>query len=143
MRRALLAAGLVIGLAGAEAAHAQSFGAEAMFGSDTDFGLGGRVHIPLGTTIPLELQGGFALFFPDGPADYWEVNGNLWYLIDTGTGTNVVPYAGGGLNFGVVDAGSGFGNETEVGLNLGGGARFVIAGVEQFVIGGGVMFGGF
>lgn len=153
-----LATALLLGLGSLAAADAsaQSFGAEVLFGSDTDFGIGARGHVPLGTTAPLEVQGGFAIFFPDGPVDYWEVNGNLWYLIETSGSSNAVPYVGGGLNIGVLDAGSSFDTDTELGLNLGGGARFeftnttpfvearfVIGGVEQFVFGGGVMFGRF
>jgi len=130
------------------------FGAEALFGTDTDFGLGARVHLDLGTTAPLEFQGGFVLFFPDGPVDYWEINANLWYNIETSGGSTALPYLGGGLNIGHVSAGEGF-DETDLGVNLGGGVKFgytntipflearvTLGGVEQFVIGGGVLFGG-
>ena len=151
-----IVAGAALLALGAAPARAQtSFGAEALFGSDTDFGIGGRLQVGLGTAAPLDFQGSFDLFFPDGPADYWEVNGNIWYSIPT-TGTVTVPYVGGGLNIGVVDPGSDFDSDTDVGLNLGGGARFefenttpfvearfVIGGVEQFVIGGGFLFGRF
>ncbi len=130
------------------------FGAEALFGTDTDFGLGGRVHLDLGTTAPLEFQGGFDLFFPDGPADYWEINANLWYDIPNSGGSSALPYLGGGLNIGHTSEGEGFDN-TDLGVNLGGGVKFgftntipflearvTLGGVEQFIIGGGVLFGG-
>ncbi|MCG8468557.1 MAG: hypothetical protein MJB57_10175 [Gemmatimonadetes bacterium] len=157
MRRNLLFATLLVvgfGLATSSPASAQTlFGAEAVFGSDTDAGLGVRIDLPLGTTAPLSFQGGFNFFFPD-VGDYWEVNGNIWYEIPTSGGGNVAPYVGGGLNIGRASV-SGF-SDTEAGLNLGGGAkfifantipfveaRFVIGGAEQFVFGGGVLFGGF
>lgn len=130
------------------------FGAEALFGTDTDFGLGGRVHLDLGTAAPLDFQGGFNLFFPDGPVDYWEINANLWYNFETLEGSTALPYLGGGLNIGHVSAAEGF-DETDLGVNLGGGVKFgftntipflearvTLGGVEQFVIGGGVLFGG-
>ncbi len=156
MKRVLFLAALFLGViaSGASPVTAQmEFGAEAMFGSETDAGLGARLQLPLGTEIPLDFQGGFNLFFPDGPAEYWEINGNLWYTIPTSGSTNVEPYAGGGINLGHASV-SGFSN-TDIGLNLGGGARFifenttpfvearfVIGGAEQFVIGAGVLFGG-
>lgn len=158
MRKGLLLAALALGgLAfAAEQADAQvGFGAEAMFGSKTDFGIGGRALAGLGTTAPLEFHGGFALYFPDGPAEFWELNGNVWYRIDASI-PNGNPYVGGGLNIGRISSTDDGPSSTELGLNLGGGfrwsftntapfieARFVVAGHEQFVIGGGVVFGGF
>ena len=158
MKKGLLLAALVVGglSFGAREAEAQvGFGAEAMFGSKTDFGLGARLLAGLGTTAPLEFQGGFAIYFPDGPAEFWEMNGNVWYHIDTSL-SNGDPYVGGGLNIGRISSDGDNASSTELGLNLGGGfrwdftntapfieARFVVAGHEQFVIGGGVVFGGF
>lgn len=145
---------VLLGLAAASPAQGQLFGAEALFGSDTDLGIGARVQLPIDANVPLEFQGSFDLFFPDGPADYWEINGNIWYIVETSGATNVVPYLGGGLNVGHLST-PGF-DDTELGVNLGGGARFeftnttpfvearfVIGGVEQFVIGGGFLFGSF
>jgi hypothetical protein len=143
-------------LFGAADARAQiAFGAEALFGSETDFGLGARVQTDLGTSIPLDFSGSFDLFFPDGPADYWEINGNVWYEIDV-AGAAGVPYVGAGLNIGHVDPGGEGFSDTELAVNLGGGyrfdfantspfieARFTIGGVDQFVIGGGVLLGWF
>ena len=157
MRRVLLLATVFLALFALDTAQVRAqteFGAEAMFGSETDFGIGGRLQLPLRGQVPLLFQGGFNLFFPDGPADYWEINGNLWYEIPTSGATNVAPYVGGGINIGHHSV-SGF-SDTDAGLNLGGGARFIFAnttpfiearfvvgGSEQFVIGGGVLFGGF
>jgi hypothetical protein len=147
----------VLGLSGAAEVQGQAmFGAEVLFGTETDLGIGGRVHIDLGSGVPnLEFQGAFDLFFPDGPADYWEINGNVWYRIETRGGSSAVPYVGGGLNIGHRDAPD-FGGDTDLGVNLGGGvrfpfenttpfieARFTVGGAEQLVIGGGVLFGGF
>ena len=138
---------------GAEAQVA--FGAEALLGSDTDLGIGARIQTELGTEIPLDFSGTFDLFFPDGPADYWEINGNVWYKIDV-PGASGVPYIGGGLNIGRRDPGGEDASDTDLGLNLGGGyrfnftntspfleARFTVGGIDQFVIGGGVLLGWF
>jgi len=130
-------------------------GAEALFGSDTDFGIGGRVQTDLATVIPLDFSGSFDLFFPDGPADYWEINGNVWYPIHIPHASGV-PYIGGGLNIGHFDPGGEGRSDTDLSLNVGGGyrfnftktspfleARFTLGGVEQFVISGGVLLGRF
>lgn len=147
----------VSALWGAREAHAQTmFGAEAMVGTDTEFGLGGRLHVDLEPGVPnLEVMGSFDYFFPDGPTDYWEINGNVWYRIPVRGSSTAVPYAGGGLNIGHLDR-EATEDDTDVGINLGGGVRFLfentipflearvtIGGVEQFVIGGGVLFGRF
>jgi hypothetical protein len=158
LRTILTVAGVsILSLSGARGVQAQAlFGAEVLFGTETDVGIGGRVHVDLGSGVPnLEFQGGFALFFPDGPADYWEINGNVWYRIETRGDSNVLPYVGGGLNIGHHDRDD-FEGDTDLGLNLGGGvrfpfqnttpfleARFTVGGEEQFIIGGGVLFGGF
>lgn len=154
MKKLFLSAAVfaAVAVAAPQSAEAQRFGAEAAFGSDTDFGIGGRTVVNVSNSVPLDFGGSFLLFFPDGPAEYWEINANLWYPIPT-TGGSTVPYVGGGLNIGHQSV-SGF-SDTELGLNLGGGARFemanttpfiearfVVGGVEQFVIGGGVLFGG-
>lgn len=147
----------VLGLVGAREVQAQTmFGAEAMIGTDMEFGLGGRVHFDLAPGVPnLEIMGSFDYFFPDGPSEYWEINGNAWYRIATSASQTAVPYVGGGLNIGHLDR-SATQDDTDVGINLGGGVRFLfentipflearvtIGGVEQLVIGGGVLFGGF
>lgn len=157
MRRTFLTGVVLAGgltLTAAPASAQALFGAEAAFGTETDFGIGGRAHFPLGTSAPLDVQPGFMLFFPDGPAEYWEINVNLWYHIRTGGGSNALPYVGGGLNIGHVSSDGDF-DDTDVGLNLGGGVRFgftntipflearvTVGGDEQLVIGGGVLFGG-
>lgn len=153
---AIAALGL-LALSGPTEARAQTmFGAEAMVGTDTEFGLGGRFHVDLAPGVRnLEVMGSFDYFFPDGPTDYWEINGNVWYRIPVRGNSTAVPYVGGGLNIGHLDR-EATEDDTDVGLNLGGGLRFLfentipflearvtIGGVEQFVIGGGVLFGRF
>ena len=124
-KRVFLAALALAAAATPRQAEGQAlFGAEALFGSDTDFGLGGRVVLDLGTTAPLEFQGGFDLFFPDGPAEYWEINGNVWYQIATRS-SDTQPYVGGGLNIGHIDPGGSRFSDTELGINLGGGLKFL------------------
>jgi hypothetical protein len=157
MRKWTIVATLAVAgsLAGAprDAGAQATFGAEALFGTDTDFGIGGRIHADLGTSAPLEFQAAFDLFFPEGPAEYWEINANLWYEIESAGGA-VQPYLGGGLNIGHGSGGNGF-SDTDLGLNLGGGVKFIgrnttpfiegrftVGGIEQFVIGGGVLLGG-
>jgi hypothetical protein len=157
MKKGSVLSALVLGtlLFGSSDAGAQvRLGAEAMFGTETDFGLGGRIVAGLGTSLPLEFQGGFNLFFPEGPRDYWEVNGNVWYTFETPA--SGAPYAGGGLNIGRMSGGSESASDTKLGINLGGGyrfnftntapfveARFTVGGHDQFVIAAGVLFGGF
>jgi hypothetical protein len=156
MKKGTLLSLLALGglLVGADEGNAQvRGGAQALFGSEMDFGLGVIAAIDLGTTAPLEVQAGFNLFFPDGPREFWEFNGNLWYQFETGG--QGLPYAGGGLNIGRANTGIDGGADTQLGLNLGGGyrfnysntapfveARFTVAGHEQFVVGFGVLFGG-
>lgn len=157
MKKGTLVALVALGglLAGPGDGRAQvQAGAQLLFGSETDFGLGVLVNAGLGTTAPLDIAGSFNLFFPDGPRDYWELNGNVWYRFNTPG--NGVPYAGGGLNIGHLGGNGESSSDTQLGLNLGGGyrftysstspfveARFTVAGHEQFVIGFGVLFGGF
>lgn len=156
--------GFVLALAvvgfGAGGAEAQAaFGVQGSWGSDTDFGIGGRVLANV-EQVNLEAVGSFDLFFPDDrgddDVDYWEINGNLFYHIHLRDTNAVIPYVGGGVNIArfELDADS----QTEVGLNLAGGARFptasditpfaeakyVIADEfnEQFVIAFGFLFGG-
>lgn len=158
LRSVLVVTGVgLLALSSAPEAHAQTmFGAEAMVGTDTEFGIGGRFHMDLAPGAPnLEIMGSFDYFFPDGPGEYWEINGNAWYRIPTTGSRTTVPYVGGGLNIGHFDR-EATADDTDVGINLGGGvrflfentipffeARFTIGGGDQLVIGGGVLFGRF
>lgn len=135
-----------------------SFGVQASFGTDTDFGIGGRVIFGLRSlfpTAPLEAHVGFDYFFPGANVTYWEINGNVAYRIPNVRGS-LAPYVGGGLNLAhaSVDIGGVSASNTDVGLNLLGGttfgtrskvkpfaeARLTLGGGDQFVITGGVRF---
>lgn len=153
LRVTVAAFGLVAFLGAGELNAQVGFGAQASFGSDTDFGIGGRV---LGNIeqVNLEGVGEFNLFFPDGDVDFWEINGNLFYHFHLEDTPSVMPYVGGGLNIAHFSDGV---DDTEVGLNLGGGVRFptqgdwapylefraagVGADTDQVVLTGGILFG--
>ena len=96
--------------------------------------------------FPKALGSGFDL-------NWFEINANGHYYFNTGS---IEPYALAGLNFAFLSVKSSFGDSsnTEVGLNLGGGANFdigssikpfgelriVIGDADQLVLGGGVRF---
>ena len=163
MKRLLGTLCAVLLLSGAEQAYGQiGVGAQLSWADDAEFGLGARAVVDLTPfTNGLEAIGSFDYFFPDQPLgadiDYWEINANLAYLF-RGV-PSLAPYLGGGLNvahasvsvdaLGVPVGGS----DTELGLNLLGGARInlgrvkpfaemrvELGGGEQFVIAGGVLF---
>jgi hypothetical protein len=164
MRRslaALVCLGLVIASAGeatAQGSRTVQFGPQLSWGDDADLGVGGRAQVSVPAT-QFVIIGSFDLFFPDsdgGPdIDYWEINGNAVYEFDLAGETTIRPYAGAGLNIAHATrdlAGLGDSN-TDLGLNLLGGARFDAGpiqpfielrveaeGGEQFVITGGVLF---
>ena len=122
------------------------FGPQVSWADDADIGLGGRVAAGVPQYGGIEFIGSVDYFFPD-VGDYWEINGNLVHNFDLQGSDAFRPYAGGGLNV----AGNG---DTQVGLNLLGGAkfatdspatpfveaRFEIEGGEQFVLTGGLLF---
>jgi hypothetical protein len=156
MRSLMLAGCLMLG---ASAVQAQvRFAPEVAFGSDADFGIGGRVNFGLTSlfkTPGFFGVGEFIYFFPSGPINYWEINGNLGYLI-TVRG-NVKPYVLGGLNIGHASADCGGFNgcsSTDAGVNLGGGinihthgkllpfieGRIQLGHGDEFVVTGGLYF---
>lgn len=121
------AAGLVISV---QASSAQAYGgAQVNVGSETDFGLGARLLANI-EDANLEFVGSFDLYFPDEPLDYWEVNGNVFYHFHLQENPSVLPYLGGGLNVARLSNGA---DNTEAGLNLGGGIRFPLENVSPFV----------
>jgi len=107
--------------------------------------------------MPISAAASFDYFFPDEPSGvdvtYWEANLNALYTIPMDT---VQPYAGAGLNYAYAkaEAGGFSADDSQVGLNLLGGAKFdigmaftpfaefklEISGGEQWVISGGVLF---
>ena len=120
---------LALSLCSAGSTAAQTYGGfQANVGSDTDFGLGGRLLFDLEGSN-LEFVGSFDIYFPDG-FDYWEINGNLFYHFDLPDAPTVLPYAGGGLNLAHFSNG---GSDTEAGFNLGGGVRFLLDRISPFI----------
>ncbi|UCC49712.1 MAG: outer membrane beta-barrel protein [Gemmatimonadota bacterium] len=161
MRRLLVAVCLAALVAVPSTAHAQvDLGGQLSWGDDADFGIGGRVVLGLPfEQVPLEVIGTFDYFFPDegpGGADvtYWELNANIVYRIPVRV-PMLTPYAGTGINIAhvSVDTDGVDASDTEVGINLLGGAkydagpvtpfaelRFELDGGEQFVLSLGVLF---
>jgi opacity protein-like surface antigen len=145
----------------AAAPQRPSFGVQADFGTETDFGIGARAVFGLRSlfpTTPLDAHVSFDYFFPDAPAGvdvtYWEINGNVAYRIPT-KNAGLAPYAGGGLSIAHASASASgvSASDTDIGLNLLGGATFgrsktkpfaearlTLGGGDQFVITGGVRF---
>src|SRR6266568_1172557 len=144
-----------------------SFGVEANWSSDVDFGIGGRAVFPLRSLIPKTPLDGivsFDYYFPSHPSGttlhYLEINGNVAYRF-TVRGSSLGPYAGGGLNIAHASSSVTFGtttisgSDTKAGLNLLGGTTFKlkgskltpfvdahgeIGGGKNFIITGGVRF---
>ncbi len=148
-----LLVGLVL-LAGPSAQHAEgqvALGLQGNWGSEADFGAGGRALINIQNTN-FEALGSVDMFFPDGDVDWLDLNANLFYHFHLPDSPSVVPYIGGGLNVTRLSVDGSSTNET--GLNLGGGIRFpgasvtpfieargVISDADQFVVTGGILFG--
>jgi len=152
--RAAMAA-VVVGALGAATLEAQDvkIGAQASFAQDTDFGIGPRLEVGLGRVIAgLSVVGSFDYFFPDSfqlttpggtmfsaEVDYWEVNTNLIYGFTVANAPGVEPYFGAGINFSRISGnftgpgGEEEASETDVGINLLGGAKFPLTGVTPFL----------
>jgi hypothetical protein len=143
------------------------FGAEGSYASDYDFGVGGRVELPIATGSEGLLStlfgvGSFVYYFPDCDSGLAEVDCSLWELNAGGAvalpiAETVQPYAGAGVNVArvSVEVGDVSTSSTETGVNLFGGvrlpmgnltpfgeARIVLGGSEQFVLTIGALFGG-
>ena len=112
-------------------AAALDFGAQLIYGDDTDLGIGGRVEIP---TPDLREQTRVAVdfnwYFPDESPGvdltFWEINANWLHTVGTATEGAPSYYLGGGLNFAYnsVDFDAG-GDDTDknLGVNFLGGDR--------------------
>jgi opacity protein-like surface antigen len=158
--KALAAAVGFVLLAGAGSVEAQGvrFAPQVSLGEDSDFGIGGRVNFDMSSSFGSPgffIVPSFDYFFPGGSVNYWELNGNLGWLIP-GVRGNVRPYIGGGLNYAHVsfDNCTGDCSNSDVGVNLMGGlnfqtrtrimpfieAKFELGGGEQFVLTGGIYF---
>lgn len=168
MARQLTGTGLIVALltlGGVADAAAQRFGLQANYADDTDFGVGGRVEIPvplsdMGVLSRAFAAGSFDWFFPDCETfvgfgnteidcSYWEVNANL--AVPFTVAASVTPYAGAGLNVARIslsaenEIGDFDGSETDIGANLLGGVRFPLGGLAMYAearaeLGGGEQF---
>lgn len=160
----LMAVALVV--VGATTAEAQRFGAHAIWANDADIGLGARMEMDMSGKLskqpPLSRAffiGQFDFFLdPCDPSDctYFEINPGIAVPLNA---TTLKPYLGAGLNIArmSVDLGGTLGtqSDTDFGLNLLGGlklnlsgldafteARIALGGGEQFSIAFGILFGG-
>jgi hypothetical protein len=126
-------AGLMMGAVSRGEAQVR-FGANVDWGSDTDFGIGGRLNFGIGGLAqgqPIEGQVTFDYFFPGNDVHYWEISGNGLYRLST-RGSSIAPYLGAGLLYAhtSVNAGSVCNitgvncSDSSLGLNLIGGLRF-------------------
>ncbi len=168
MRRTVLILWVVACALGVQELNAQEqqtrqvrLGPQLSYGSSSKLGLGGRLHANLRSPDRLVIIGAFDWFFPDdGPGEsrtYWELNGNVAYRFKIEGTTAVSPYAGGGLNIAHSsrrsEGGGDGSSHTDLGVNLLGGTLFgsgpvlpffelrvELAGGEQFVLTGGVLF---
>lgn len=155
--RALAVAAALVAVPAAANAQA-TLGPMLAFHDDADFGIGAALTVSADAIDPrVDFMADFAWFFPDLEGlDYFELNGNLLYdfLLEEST---AVPFVLGGLNIASSSydpPGPGGGaDNTEIGLNLGGGikfnagtfrpmvgARFEISGGEGVVIFGTIPF---
>ena len=100
MRKRFLVFAFLLCLVGtASEAQAQSrFGVQVSLADDFDLGLGARMALAPPAGSPVRIMASFDWFFPDQDGlDYWELNGNIVYMIPV-VNSSVAPYVGGGLN---------------------------------------------
>ena len=165
--RSLLAAVVLLAI-GTTTSEAQRFGAQLSWGDQSDLGAGVRAEWDFANKMTT--TGAFSRAFIIGQFDYYfvdcatgasctylEINPSLAVPF-TMTGSSVKPYAGAGLRVGYsrTSAGSFSNSETDLGLNLLGGLKFGLGGMdafsearlglggdlEQFALSFGVLFGG-
>lgn len=142
-------------------AAAIDFGAQLIYGDDSDIGIGGRLEIPTpDLRAQTRLAFDFNWYFPDESPGvditFWEIDANWLHTVGTATEGAPAYYLGGGLNFAYssVDFDSG-GDDTDkdLGVNFLGGVtmpvgvvsiigelRITIAGTEQYTLGVGLLF---
>lgn len=123
--RALAVAAALVAIPAAAEAQA-TLGPQLAYHDDFDFGLGAALTVPADAIDPrVDFMADFAWFFPDVDGiDYFELNGNLLYdfILEGSTAT---PFALAGLNIASISLDTpGGGDNTELGLNLGGGIKF-------------------
>lgn len=137
---------LVVGLTLPMSAHAQ------MDDGGTTVRVGPRIGLPVGDLsdatnlffgadlrvslgdLPVAANGSFDYYLTDADGlTVYTIDLNALYEFQTGNAT-FVPYAGGGLGITQVSVDTQFGSasDSDVGLNLVGGARFPVGSVEPF-----------
>ncbi len=158
---------LALGSTPASAELPLSFGVQANYADDFDFGIGGRIVADTGEVVEnSRAMASFDFYFPDGngaDVTFWEININAHYLFPL-EDAPVGVYAGAGLHIYNVsvdlDLDTPFGDfggsadDSGAGLNILGGVDFTgvqsvtpfaelkleLGGAEQFIITGGVRF---
>jgi hypothetical protein len=124
--RALAVAAALVAVPSFAQAQA-TLGPQVAYHNDFDFGVGAALTLSADAIHEqVDFLFDFAWFFPDVEGvDYFELNGGLLYdfLVE---GSTVTPFALAGLNVASisVDTPLGGGDNTELGLNLGGGLKF-------------------
>ena len=129
--RALALAAALLTVPAAVQAQGATLGPQLAYHDDFDFGIGAALTMSADAIDPrVDFMADFAWFFPDLEGlSYFELNGNLLYdfILEGSTAT---PFALAGLNLASLSYDSGFGpgngggDNTELGLNLGGGIKF-------------------
>ena len=127
-------------LVAVESGHAQvRLAPELVIAEDVDFGLGGHVFIPIGTSN-FEVGGYFDYYFVSGAAGYSELGGTGYYLFRLPDNPSIVPKVGAGMALGFVRFDRLVSGDsetvTEVGVHLLGGVEFPLGGIQPFVEGG-------
>jgi hypothetical protein len=142
-------------------AAAIDFGAQLIYGDDTDIGIGGRIEIPTpDVREQTRLAFDFNWYFPDESPGvdltFWEIDANWLHAVGTATEGAPAYYLGGGLNFAYSSVDYEFGgddSDKDLGINFLGGVemplgavsvigelRITIAGSEQYTLGVGLLF---
>ena len=163
IRNLFIAIALVV--VGTSTAQAQRFGGHAIWADDADIGLGARMELDLPGKLSKQAPLSRAFFigqfdyfldpFDGVDGTYWELNPGLAIPLNA---TNFKPYVGAGLNIAHMSIDGctvGGCSSTDTGLNLLGGlklnlsgmdafteARLALGGGEQFSISFGLLFGG-
>jgi hypothetical protein len=139
-----LFAALVLSLAVSTTAEAQRFGAQVSWGDESDLGIGVRGEFDFANKLTKTgafskafIIGQFDYYFIDCPSGasctFFEINPSLAVPF-TLQNSNLKPYAGAGLRISrsSVSAGGFDASETDMGLNLLGGLKFGMGGLDAF-----------
>lgn len=128
----------LLALSAPDARAQVDLGPQVSVAENVDVGIGLNVGLPLSTLNEnLEFSGNFTFYFPDG-IDYWEIDGNIRYLFPLEGNSSLVPFVMAGLGIGHYSWGDDVpdrvdNSNTELGLRLGGGAKFPMERMTPFV----------